>query len=385
MYERRGDLPAALQAAEQAVALAGERSLELAVAQQRRGRVLSLLGVHDEAMRAYRIATSEAEASSYDDARLEIRLGAARTVIMRLEEPERAQDALDDVRGLLERLDEPWPSPRRAQYDELQASLLKRQGQSAQALAEQWLAILQYTLLGSVYERGLAYVNLGTIYERRALASESKREDLRQARVSYEHALELLGPTRPSPAWAQATHGLGHLLVANGGAADWARAELLLAQASTSSGDLQVMALMELVLIRLERWQASDAEAIARKLLTVLREGKSSSPRILFDAWLIVASTLAVADDQAATETAFAGVREAAVMLEKSGVQTPTETAISLAGLDLTVAAQLFEAKPERAKVFARSAQERLLALPLEARPAAMMDAIGEVLAEGSE
>ena len=54
------DLVAALQAAERAVELAGERSLELAVAQKRRGRVLALLGKPGDAMVAYGAATAAA-------------------------------------------------------------------------------------------------------------------------------------------------------------------------------------------------------------------------------------------------------------------------------------------------------------------------------------
>ncbi len=383
--ERGGDLPAALQAAERAVELAGERSLELAVAQQRRGRVLTLLGKHEGAMQAYGFATSEAEAASYDDARLEVRLLAARTAIMRLEQLERGQDALDDVRGLLVRLDEPWPSSRRAEYDELQASLLKRKDQTGQALADQWLAILQYTLLGSVYERGLAYVNLGTIYERRALASESNREDLGQAVVSYEHALELLEPTRPSPAWVQATYNLGHLLVAHGGPDDWARAEPLLEPGRASGDDLRIGALTDLVLIRLHRHQAPAAEELARELFAVLREGKTGSLRMLFDAWIVVASTFAIAGDQAALETALVGVRKSTAALEKTGTHSLAETAISLAGLDLTAAFQLAEVEPARARAFALSAQERLLALPIEDRPADMMAGVDQFLAEGTD
>jgi len=383
--ERVGELPAALQAAERAVELAGERSLELAVAQQRRARVLSLLGKHDEAMAAYGAATSEAEAASYDDARLEARLLAARTAIMRLEQLERGQDALDDVRGLFVRLDEPWLSPRRAEYDEIRASLLKRRGQWGDALSGQWLAILQHTLLGSVYERGLAYMNLGTIYERRALTSDSPRDDLRQAVVSYEYALALLEPTRPSPAWVQATYALGHLLSAHDGEDDWARAEPLLEQVRAAGGDLRVGALTDLVLIRLNRHQAAAAGELARELYAEVREGKTSSTRARFDAWMVVASAFAIADDQEAYQHALAGVAESAAVLEKRGAQRSSDTVTSLAGMELTAAYELANAEPERASAFARSARDRLLTLPIEDRPADMMKAADELLVERSD
>jgi tetratricopeptide (TPR) repeat protein len=383
MYERRGELSAALLAAERAVALAGKRSLELSVAQQRRGRVLSLLGQHGDAMAAYSAATSEAEAASYDDARLEARLLAAKTAIMRLEQLERGQDALDEVRGLLRRLDEPWPSPRRAQYDELEASLLKRQGQSTRALGDQWLAIIQYTLLGSVHERGLAYMNLGTLYERRVQASEAGPDDLRQARMSYARGLELLEPTRPSPAWTQAAYNFGHFLVHYGESPEDAEhAEQLLEAVRAFNDELRASVLMDLIMFHLMHERDAKARALAQELLPLLAEAPPASPSKALDVWTNVAMAFAFGGDGPAFERALGEVHAAADAVLASRAQSPANVAMRLANLELSVGPPLVDIDPARAEALVRSAHERLVKLPVTPQSKAMKSAAEQFLAE---
>jgi tetratricopeptide (TPR) repeat protein/predicted Ser/Thr protein kinase len=382
-HERRGELDAALEAAERAVALAGERKLELAVAQQRRGRVLAVLGRYDEAMAAYGAAISGAEAASYDDARLETRLLAARTAIMRLEQLERGQDALDEVEGLLERLDEPWPSLRRAAHHELNASLLMRRERPGRALADQWLAILQLTLLGNVYETGVAYVNLGNFYERRALTPDSSPGDLEQSRASYEHALELLAPTQPSPAWALAAYNLGHWLASNGGADERDRAERLLYGVKGRDDDVRIPALTSLVLMKVQRDQASAAHELARELRLVLTRTPPSSASVGFDAWTIAATAFAFAGDLQALDGALVEAYASAAALERSGTRS-AELVIDLARVDLTVASLLTDIEPARSQALAHSARERLLTLPVHDRPIDLMGEIDRRTAEAS-
>jgi tetratricopeptide (TPR) repeat protein len=380
-HERSGDLSAALVVADQAVQLAGERSLEQTIAQQRRGRVLTLLGRHDEAIQAFRAAISEAEASAYDAARLDARLLAARTVIMRLEQLERGQDVLEEVGGLLERLDEPWPSTRWAEHSELRASLLKRQGRTDEALGQQWLVILQHALLGNVYETGLAYVNLGTIYERRALSQDEGADDLRHARTCYEHALELLEPMRGSPAWGMAAYNLGHWLVNNGEPDEYARAERLLEGVRDTQPELRSNAIKALLIVGIQRGPEVDLGPISKEWVAVLEREPPASASAAFDAWVVAAIAAASMGDTAAFERAAGEVEASAAEIVRTRAQPENEVALRLITFELNAAGFFFEADRPRAQALARAARERLNALPSDGRPAAMVTMADEFLA----
>lgn len=328
------------------------------------------------------MAISEAEASSYDDARLEALLLAANTVIMRLEQLERGLDALEGARGLLERLDEPWPSSRRAHLDQLHAAVLKRQGRSGRALAEQWSAILQYTLLGRVSETGLAYVNLGTIYERRTLTAEPAPDDLRQARASYEHALELLEPTRPSPSWGAAAYNLGHWLAINGDQQDWDRAEQLLEDVRATQPDRRFQATHDLLIVGIQRGPDVDIGPLVREWYALLREQPPATPSEALDAWGIAGIAAASIGDSASFEAALGEVEASAVEILRARSQPPTEVALRVAMVELNSAEMFVEADRERARALARAAQARLNALPSDDRPADLLALIERILAD---
>ncbi len=374
--ERKGSLGDALDAANEAVALAGDELLERSAAEQRRGRVLLLEGASREAMEAYGHATAAADGSAYDDARLEIELLAGKAAIMRLEDLDRGRDALARASGLLYRLDEPWWSPRRADYLELHAALCKREGDYPAALRDQWLVVLQRTLLGSNREIGRGYVNLGTIHERRG-----KSGDAGLATLYYEHALEVLEPTKPSAEWIQAKYSLGHMLARSEQPKARSRAWELLEQVRASSTDLRVAATRELLLMAMDQEPPpADTGQLAAVLRDELRIHPPTSASEGLDVWSVIATAAAMAADFATYDEALTEVSRCAELIHSTGAQPPDALLMRRVGIELSLASVLFGVDLARAGAHARTANELLLSLPVEERPKEMLEALEELL-----
>ncbi len=372
--QRTGNLEGALEAATRAVALADDELLELSVAEQRRGRVLLLGGSPHEAMAAYGRATAAADASAYDDARLELELLAGAVAIMRLEDLGRGRDALARAAGLLDRLDEPRWSPRRADYLERRAELRAREGNYPAALTDQWLVVLSRSLLGSRPELGSGYANLGVIYERRSRAG-----DAALAMLCYEHAIEVLEPLEPSTGWIQATYSLGHLLANTGEPEDQDRARPLLERARASSTDLRSSATRELLLIALYQ-ESAEVGVLTTALRDELQLHPPPSASHGLDDWGIIATAAASAGDFPMYEQALTEVSRFAEIMHSTGAQPPAELLMRRVGIELTLASVLAELDPARAQIQARAAKDRLLSLPADQRPVDMMQALDELL-----
>jgi predicted Ser/Thr protein kinase len=369
--ERRDELPSARLLAELAIDRAGHRYLELAVAHRRHGRVLALQGYSLEALNAYEDAAFNADAASYDDARLETQLLVAKTAIMRRDDLERGRTALREAEGLLIRLREPWLTPRRAAHHELTASVLRREGRLQQALTEQWFAILQRTLFGEVYETGLSHMNLATIHEYRAQTPGSEPEhDLERARQHYEYAIDILRPTQPSPEWLEAMYGFGHYLTLSEIGADWDRAAELLEEVRSHSSDFRIYAMTDLVILYVKAQQDAAALSLAHQLVATIGDSSPVSTDKELDAWIATAMAFVFAGDWPAFQHALAKVHETSAIVERMQTQPAALLATRIAHLALTVGSGIPEADAAQAEPLVRAARERLLALPSAQRPA---------------
>lgn len=359
-----------------------DQHVELALVHRWRGRVLALQGRHDEAMNAYGEAIIQAEIASYADARLETELLAAKTAVMRLGDLDRARDSLNRAYGLLDRLCEPWLSPRWADYHEVLAAILKRDALLDVALKHQWYALLIRSWWGGVFNIGTGYANLGTIHEWRARDS-----DFELARINYERAFETLQPVSSSPEWLEAAFNLGHWLVQNGNEAEWQRAELLLQKVRAKSNDARLSALTELVMLSIYKDDAKEARALAQELEVALRDTSPSKPSVSeerrLDAWQNVTAAYALAEEPAAFEgarAAFGCVVQEAVARGSTAQIDDVQQQTAL--LDLTAAFDLKEAAPERALALANSVRDYLTPLPSEKRPLDMLEAVEKLITE---
>jgi len=383
-HQRRGDLDHALLLAELGVERAGDDRIGLSAAERQHGRVLALRGQPDRAMEAYRRANRAAESAGYDDARLEIELFVAKTVIMRLEQLERGRDALATIEGLFESLFEPWGSPRRADYRELQATVQKREGDFRDALANQWLVVLQRTFFGDARELARAHTNLGSIFERRG-ASES---DVERAKSNYERALALSETINSSDSsersseWFQAAFDLGNLLARGDPLEHEAkeRARVLLEEVWAKSNDLRLSAINALLRIELNSETSTTGSDLAHALREELSRRSPDSDSDGLDFWGSIATQAVFDQDLIAFEEAFAKANHYAEAIEWSLSQTPEALAEQRVRLEGTLALALdFTGKDaSRAKALAILAMSRFASLP----PRSDLDAMKEELAK---
>ncbi|MEX1364183.1 MAG: serine/threonine-protein kinase [Nannocystaceae bacterium] len=359
----------ALSAAEQAIALAGDRDLELAAAQRSYGRTLTLLTNRDtEAAEAYRQALVHADAAAYDDERLVTELLFAETSVMRLGETDRAEDILFLVPGLLRRLEEPWFGQRRSDYHEILASVLKRKGDFDAAFAHQRFALLLRYLRLDIREISNGHVNLGNIHD---LSTPS--EPSASALLHYEIAFLWLerNSLRQSPEWFQAAFNLGRRLAQSDDALERRRAKALLEKVNRDNEDLRMFALTELVLLEVGD-DDPKAAVIARALEAMLENGAAELDEKVSDAWGGVAVAHAMVHDLPAFEAA----RDRFVQ----SLQGADDADWQLAALSLQAATTLEDFAPDRARELAESTRTYLLSLPESERPGGMLEAAEEIL-----
>ncbi len=379
VLQLNNDLQGALSRATDALTETGAQDLERASTHQRRGRILALMGRHGEAMTAYREATSHSKTafpSFSSRAFLGTELLAAKTAAMRLGELERARDFLAAAHGSLNYLHEPLLSPRRADYHEILAAILKHEGKLDAALVHQAYAVLVFVWWREPLDLGRGYVNLGTIFELR-----NHGTDIDLARFWYERALETLADRPWSPEWFQAAFNLGHWLVQNGRKDEWPRAKSLLERVHANSGDAKPSALTDLVLLAIKEEDATTAHALAGELEALLHgdSSRSLSAERRIDAWQNIATAHAMAADLAAFENAraaFDHVLEGPKPAQVDDIQQET------AALDLTAAGLLKDTAPERALDLATSVQAYLVPLPEARRPPGMLEATEKLITE---
>ncbi|MCX4243942.1 protein kinase domain-containing protein [Paraliomyxa miuraensis] len=347
-------LPEALYLADRAVEAAGDEDLELAFALRWRGDVLAFMDKrHEHAYEAYRKAAGHADAAAYDDARLDNELLAAKIAVMRLGDLDRARESLNEAHSVLRRLREPWISPRRADYHEVTAAVLKREGNLDGALAYQIYALLVRGWWGDRIEIGRGSLNLATILEHRG-------SDPALVYRNYKGALDVLEPLSSSPEWLAAAVGFGRWLAQNDD--DKERARELLEAAASGPGDMQISALTELLWLAISENDPPAASAWAKKLEPLLNNSSSLSAERSLDAWQNVAIGHAMGHDLAAFENARSCFdRVAQEALRKGSLLIGDSVEQQTAQLDLMAAGELVEVAPDRAQELATSVRGYLL------------------------
>lgn len=376
------ELESALERVDEAVAVAGDRDLELALAYQWKGRVLAPLGRYGEALDAYLEAEARADAASYDDARLESGLLAARVAVMRLDDLARARESLGRVERLLRRLHEPSLSLRSASYHEILAAVLKREGRFDDAIIHQWQAIWMRGWWDDEIAVAMGYMNLGTIHELRG-----HEGDIEIAGECYDNALKALAEQPSSPEWFGVAFNLGHWLVANGQENQWPRARALLDQVRAESKDAAPSALTDLVLLEIMRGNGEEALSLARELETMLDEDARSQPPSIsavrrLDAWQNIATAHAMTRDLAGFETARATFERVAQQVLASASLPADAVHLQAHTMNLTAAEYLKQAAPERALTLATSVRDYLAPLPADKRLPGMLEAAEALITE---
>ena len=378
-YAIQSELDEALAATEDAVVAAEGRDLELAQALRWQGRIQALLGEHEDAIDIYRDAGVHADAAAYDDARLDIMLLAAKTAVMRLGDRERSEDILTRAEGLLRRLGERLISPRRADYHELRASVLKLQGAGAGecdfevALAHQRYALLIRYWNGNIAKKGMGHFNLARVYEICGPEAETV-----QVRIHLDQALKILETIPSSPERAQAAFGLGHWLLDQPGEDDWPYAKELL-EAASKNPDVRTYALIDLVLLALDGDDSAPARALAEMLHAEVLAKPPSLPGKRRDAWSAIAAGYAFDIDLEAFEGArgsFRGEAQEQREIYRDNPKQLEEIDLDAARLDLTAASLLIDDQPVRAWELLDGARATLRPLPKSPDRTDLLDGI---------
>ncbi len=347
--ESEGRLDDALRAADEALVEA-ETVSERAEALVRRGRVRALQGGHGPALEDYDAAELLADGVGDDDLRLRAELLAAKTSIMRIEDPELARSHLERVEALFLRHPEPLLSPRRADANELWSSVYKRERNEVEALEHQLFVVLRHAIAGDRHQLGMALLNLGTVFEWFDRGPVAER--------CYRRALDRVDPA--SPGYYQAASALGHWLKNSylENADDprlAAEARQLLTEVEQHSQDLEASALAGMVAMAIVSSSVEQAREDAKRLASVLQARPPASARRRSDGWYTVALALVLQGDVGPEfEAAYAKSRA------DQGVLDTEE----LVGREITLASYALEAgRPELARECAARAREAAVSL----------------------
>nr|WP_255216771.1 serine/threonine-protein kinase [Pseudenhygromyxa sp. WMMC2535] len=155
---------------------------------RRLGEAYTLHGEHEAALDEFAEAYEKAERGADDQRRLQANIERATTQVMRLAYDDTARDHIDSVRALLERLDEPVLSRRRADIDELEGIVLKSQGKYDDAALLLRHAAQRDLFARRRYDLVTRLISLGNLYQ--------VKERYRLAEFYYATAL-LLDPEDP--------------------------------------------------------------------------------------------------------------------------------------------------------------------------------------------
>jgi serine/threonine protein kinase len=349
--EFEGKLDDALDEIDRALA-ASVWAVDLAEAQLRRGRLLTLQGNYADAWNDYGDAAANADADADDSVRLQASLRAAELALKRLDRLDFANAKLVEIEGVFRRINEPPLSERRAQYHNLRATLSLHQGDEDRALREQLRAlVLLATRQASPHLLARALASLGSIYE--------ERGNLAMAERCYRFALERV--PGPNPDRRQVELMLGDLL------AEYAperrqEARMLLQHASEGRPELRLAALTQLLRLALsdddpiEASIETLADALARQLKI-----PGGSERHRYEARQTLAFVFAADPPPSARfEQAVAQTYDLAPSQDDS---------LGIAAFDLTIAEMSFD--DEQTRVYAKKSCVRLESLePSEDRNA---------------
>lgn len=361
--ERRNQLSLALAQAEEAYADLATTPVERAVALLRIGRVRSLRGDYDQALVDFASARLIADAAEHDDARLRANLLAAEISLKRREDLDKAEHYLDDANALLERLNEPMLSPRRAEYNDLQASRAKRRWDLDTALAHQFRTVLRHAVVGDRRLLARALLNLGTIYEYRDQPALSER--------CYRAALDRLAEHDPDR--YQVTLNLGVWLHMHGeGEAATREAESLLRETIAGRHELRIAATSTLlaVMINSDTLDTGQIREAADQLLMLLQAKAPATPTHIFEAWRVLTFAYALNSE-------FDDTFEFARQQVESTALDP----VDLSQADLNLAA-FCEQRPALAAALVERAVLRLEALPPSDHIEALLEHSRVLLAE---
>ncbi len=256
------------------------------------GRARSLTGdkgKYESAVEDFLDARGEAEVAGDRQRRLSANLGAAKTVITRLQDYDRGAGLLMLSGELLRALDAGSYDRRRTEFLELQARLIQVQGDLDQALAMHRRVIRRHVLVGTRQELVTALVWLGNLHDVRGEPLE--------AEVSYRLALEL------DPNDLELVCNFGRFLVNEQRRLEEAQA-LLERVAAGGNRDLHLIAVLSLFNIVLDGDEFGNVDSLKvvenRNVITklLLDPQMPRTPEHEYQAWLIIAwSYIQLGDD----------------------------------------------------------------------------------------
>jgi serine/threonine protein kinase len=163
--ETRGEYQEVIMVCSKALDELAQTPVDRAELRLRRGRAYSLNADYELAVFDFREARRLAEFSMDRERRLQANLEAAKTLVMRSEMLEPGAVWLDNARDVLEAVDEPILSPRRAALEEVSASLSRRLDDDEAALSLQRKAVIRDVLAGRSFDLVPRLINLGNIHE----------------------------------------------------------------------------------------------------------------------------------------------------------------------------------------------------------------------------